>query len=203
MENTHRIIYSSDSFGEYSPYYIIDNDNVKIYFTIRELMENNPQKKYELDIAAVLSLLNFNYILGDRTLIANISKIPWFSKITSEGEVIRKAPFPHNNVQMQDQNVAKKISAYLRRYLYHNGTDNALKSAIEIYRRRQNTETKLYIVNLAGYNNGSIMPQGDGLTHLIAGWSDAIFQYVELVERSHDAMLQSIYEDTDYETYEI
>ena len=45
------------------------------------------------------------------------------------------------------------------------------------------------------------MPEDDGLTHLIAGWSDAIFKFIEVNERSHEVILKSIYENTDYENY--
>ena len=88
-------------------------------------------------------------------------------------------------------------------HFYPNRARGVLRNAVIQYREKLNPQSQLYIFNLAGYSTGSIMPQDDGLTHLIAGWSDAIFKFIEVNERSHDAILKSIYENTDYESYSI
>lgn len=92
---------------------------------------------------------------------------------------------------------------YDSRYPSYNRSRGVLRNAILKYREELNPQAQLYIFNLAGYSTGSIMPEDDGFTHLIAGWSDAIFKFIEVNERSHEAILKSIYENTDYENYTI
>ena len=118
MGDKNKIIYSSSLFGEYSPYCAIVDGKAKIYDTIGDVIRDTPHLKYELDIAAVLSLLNFNYILGDRTLIANVSKVPWHSDITIKGKVIRKPPITHDNNLLDEKIIAKRMYDLLREYLY-------------------------------------------------------------------------------------
>ena len=52
---------------------------------------------------AVLSLINFNYILGDRTLVSNVSRMPW-----------------HWEIGYGRKKIAKKVYEFLRADLYDN-----------------------------------------------------------------------------------
>ncbi len=54
-------------FGEYSPYLYVKDGKAVISDSIGEVISDLGERNVELDVAAVLSLLNFNYILGDRT----------------------------------------------------------------------------------------------------------------------------------------
>ena len=51
MLNSNKITFSSGLVGEYSPYYLIKGNNAKIYNTLKELIEDNSEIRYELDIA--------------------------------------------------------------------------------------------------------------------------------------------------------
>ena len=118
MSDKNRIIYSSGLFGEYSPYYVIKDGKAKIYDTVKEAIKDNQPSNYKLDVAAVLSLLNFNYILGDRTLVSGISKVPWHSDITIEGKVLRRPPIPHDDILLDEDIVAKRMYEILSTHLY-------------------------------------------------------------------------------------
>ena len=125
MDNN-KIIYSSGLFGEFSPYYTVENGKTKIYDTLKKIIEDNPREKWRLDVAAVLSLLNFNYVLGDRTLVKNVWRIPWHSDISARGEVIRRPPIPHDDIVLDAESIAKKVHALLGEALdsivKHHGT---------------------------------------------------------------------------------
>ncbi len=120
MVNNKNIIFSSGLFGEYSPYYAIFNGKAKIFDLIKDVIEYDSQINYNFDISAVLSLLNFGYILGDRTLVAEINKVPWHADITLEGEVIRRPPIPHGDIFLDEEKIAKKMHEILSRYLSEN-----------------------------------------------------------------------------------
>jgi len=47
--------------------------------------------------------------------------------------------------------------------------------------RRKNPACKLYIVDLAGYGN-CMVPENDPNVHLIGGWSEAVFKYINIAK---------------------
>ena len=117
MCRSNSTIYSSGPFGEYSVYYAIIDGRTTIYDTLKEVIEDNHENTWDLDIAAVLSLLNFNYILGDRTLVKNICRVPWHSDVTSEGKVLRRPPIPHDHILLDERAIAKRMYELLCKYL--------------------------------------------------------------------------------------
>jgi asparagine synthase (glutamine-hydrolysing) len=124
-----KVIYSSRLFGEFSPYCTVEGGTAKIYNTLAEVIEDNPRRKWRLDVAAVLSLLNFNYILGDRTLVENVWRVPWHSDITAGGDVIRRAPIPHDDIVLDAESTAKKAHDLLSKAL----TENIVKQHATIW----------------------------------------------------------------------
>jgi len=120
MVNKKNIIFSSGLFGEYSPYYAIFNGKAKIFDLIKDAIEYDSQINYNFDTSAVLSLLNFGYILGDRTLVSEINKVPWHADITLEGNVISRPPIPHDNIFLDEEKIAKKMHEILSKYLSEN-----------------------------------------------------------------------------------
>lgn len=120
MVNNNEIIYSSGLFGEYSPYYAIYNGKAKVFELIKDAIKYDSRINYNFDKAAVLSLLNFGYILGDRTLVSEINKVPWHADITLEGDVICRPPIPHNDILLDEEIIAKKMHEILSGYLSKN-----------------------------------------------------------------------------------
>lgn len=88
-------------FGDFSPYYFFNNDEIITGNTFADLNKLN-KYNWELDISTVLSLINFNYIPGDRTLIKDVFRVPWHSQIT-KNKILRNPPIPHaNNIYSQE-----------------------------------------------------------------------------------------------------
>ena len=107
-------------FGEYSPYLYVKNGKALITDSISEVITTLGHEYLELDVASVLSLLNFNYICGDRTLIKGVSKVPWHSDVRKDGSVIRRAPIPHDSIVLDEIEIAGEMYNLLSKYLLDN-----------------------------------------------------------------------------------
>jgi len=67
----------------------------------------------------------------------------------------------------------------LKKYL---GSSRAtVQSLIDLYRLRVNREVKVYSINLAGYGQSQVRPQGEGV-HLLSGWSEKLFGLIRELE---------------------
>ena len=113
MISDRKVTYSSGLFGEYSPYYTVINGRVKVYDSLRQLIQDNPSEGFELDPVSVLSLINFSHITGDRTLVKGVSRIPWHSDLHEDGTMTRHPPISHGSVKMDEDAVAEKIIEYM------------------------------------------------------------------------------------------
>jgi len=117
VTNDSDIIYSSAIFGECSPYLGIIDGRAVVSSSIKDLIDVTGSGRRSLDMAAVLSLLNYNYIQGDRTLVEEVSRIPWHSDVTASGNIVRKAPLAHGNARATPQEIANKMRVCLQRYI--------------------------------------------------------------------------------------
>jgi hypothetical protein len=68
-----------------------------------------------LDPAAVLSILSFNYCCGDRTLLNEVKRRPWLSKLDEDGDPTLQE-IPSHGTTWQS---ISEIAANLRRLLFH------------------------------------------------------------------------------------
>ena len=117
MTDINEIVYSSKMFGEYSPYLHVKDGKAVISDSISDAISDLGEGNLELDVASVMSLLNFNYILGNRTLVKGISKVPWHSDVKKDGRVIRRLPLPHDSIVLHEKDVAKKMCDLLSKHL--------------------------------------------------------------------------------------
>jgi len=113
MSGNGKVIYSSGLFGEYSPYYTTINGQAKVYDSLRQLIRETPSKDFELDPISVLSLINFGCIVGDLTLVKEVSRIPWHSDLHEDGKVTRHPPISHGSVKMSEDAVAERMIEYM------------------------------------------------------------------------------------------
>jgi len=101
------LIHKSALFGEYSPYWYLKDGKACLCPDFTASVINLDRKI--LDPSAVLSLLNFLYIQGDRTLIQGLNKMPWHSDLLVDGTIVRHAPIPHGNQVMTAQQIADQM----------------------------------------------------------------------------------------------
>jgi len=110
----------TEKFGCFCPYYRQDPSNGRILVSdsLTEAISGIPVGKREIDPVACLALLRFNYILGDRTLIKGISKMPWHAELNIiTGELSRSRPIPHGNRLAQSEEIAAELHQRLRQEL--------------------------------------------------------------------------------------
>jgi hypothetical protein len=71
------------------------------------------EKILSWDLSAILSILSFGYVCGNRTLIQDIKRQPWLSKILPDNSVILETIPPHGLFWEAPQNIAKKLKYLL------------------------------------------------------------------------------------------
>lgn len=69
-------ILRTGQLGGFCPFWTQDQDGVIIADTAEEILQAPPPEKRVIEPAAVLTLLQFNYILGNRTLVKGVYRMP-------------------------------------------------------------------------------------------------------------------------------
>lgn len=65
------------------------------------------------DPAAILSLLSFNYVCGDRTLLGEIARKPWLSRIGPDGEPVLLSIPPQDTIAQSHERIAEQLENLL------------------------------------------------------------------------------------------
>ena len=114
---------STRAFGGFCPYYYRNEETgqVMVGETADEMIDSIPKDRREIDPVACLGLFNFNYPLGDRTLIEGLKRIPWHSTLNGSGMIERNPPIPHGHRLAEPTEIAtslldclqEEISTYL------------------------------------------------------------------------------------------
>lgn len=74
-----------------------------------------------------------------------------------------------------DINCGYNLTTYL-------GSSTAtIQSLIDLYRLRVNRDVKVYSINLAGYEQSQVRPEGQGI-HLLSGWSEKLVSLIRDLE---------------------
>lgn len=123
--NQHDVIKTA-SFGCLSPYYYTDKmGDTYVSDNFPEIVKNIPENQREIDPVAVLELLCFNYILGDRTILKNLQRMPWHAELSTGGKIVRKSPIRHGYKLQEPKQIAKDLIASLKQELlsYINGRE--------------------------------------------------------------------------------
>jgi asparagine synthase (glutamine-hydrolysing) len=102
---------STGNFGVFCPYYYWDEEAHQLVIgdTAEEMIVLIPKKKRILDPVACLSLLRFNYILGDRTLIQGLKRMPWHASLDANGNMERRRPIPHGHRLAEPDQIAAAL----------------------------------------------------------------------------------------------
>jgi hypothetical protein len=64
---------------------------------------------------------------------------------------------------------------------YMGSSKATIQSLVDLYRLRVNKELKVYSINLAGYRQSQVRPEGEG-AHLLSGWSEKLFGLIRELE---------------------
>jgi asparagine synthase (glutamine-hydrolysing) len=106
-------------FGGFCPYWTVVDGQVLVADTAEEIILALPEGKRVIDPVAVLELLQFNYMLGNRTLVQGVQRMPWRATLRGDGVVGRRPPLPHANRYVSPQDVAQTLRELLEEELYN------------------------------------------------------------------------------------
>lgn len=126
LQNTEEI--HTEQFGGFCPYWTIIDGQVLVSDTFENIIQNLPLDRRIVDPVGFLELLQFNYMLGNRTLIRGVHRMPWRSTLRGDGSIERQIPLPHDMCYVPPQKAAKKLRELLVDELY-----NAAKYRNNIY----------------------------------------------------------------------
>lgn len=118
-----RTLRSSDTvvtadFGGFCPYWAVQNGEVIVADTADEIICSLPHDRREIDPVACAEVLWFNYVLGSRTLVRGIQRMPWRATLHADGTVHRRPPIPHGDAESGPEKVALRLRALLEEELY-------------------------------------------------------------------------------------
>ena len=115
LNKTDRV--TTTTFGGFCPYWTIIDGRVFIADTAEEIISALPEDKRILDNAAFLELLQFNYMLGNRTLVQGIKRMPWRAVLSGDGVMERRSPIAHGLQKSPPGAVARRLRELLEEEL--------------------------------------------------------------------------------------
>ncbi len=100
----------SSSLDHRLDYWRVDDDGVvHVEEFAPEMIATIPPDERSIDPVAVLSLLGFNYICLDRTLIQGVQRLPAFSRLRSDGTIEPLALPPYDDCFVPPRQLAKRF----------------------------------------------------------------------------------------------
>lgn len=100
---------STAPIGGFCPYWMRHEDDIFVADTAGKLADLVPVEHRIIDPVSVLALLQFNYMLGDRTLVSGVHKMLPRAVLAGTGEVRRFAPIPHGMRREARSSVAARF----------------------------------------------------------------------------------------------
>jgi len=101
------------NFGGFCPYWAIIDGRVVVADTAEEIFSAVPAEGRRIDPVAFFELLEFNYILGNRTLLQGVSRMPWRATLRGDGTVERRPPIEHGVRSVSVREAAEKLHGLL------------------------------------------------------------------------------------------
>lgn len=103
----------TDAFGVFCPYWRATDDGVIVADNASDIISKMPSESRVIDPTAVLELLQFNHVLGGRTLVEGISRMPWRASLLADGRLTKHPPLPHGDVAMTPDRAAIRFQELL------------------------------------------------------------------------------------------
>lgn len=111
---------SSDMLGNCYPYWWRDETGIRVSQWASDAFPQVAPERRTVDPVAVLSMLGFEYICQDRTVVQGVHRLPWLSTLHPNGEVTYAEAPPHGDEVTDPDDLAQRFyDAYrkeLRRY---------------------------------------------------------------------------------------
>ncbi len=106
------------NFGDFCPYWTLIDGQVVVADTAEEIFSAVPFEKRRVDPVAFFELLEFNYILGNRTILQGVSRMPWRSTLRGDGTLERRPPIEHGTRQVAAPESAQTLRELLEEELH-------------------------------------------------------------------------------------
>jgi hypothetical protein len=107
-------VFTTGGLGSFCPYYWISADSgVYLADTAKEIIEVVPGDQRFLDPVACLELVDFGYLLGTRTLVRGVGRLPYRATICSDGTITRHAAIPHGTIRADPKQIAEELRGAL------------------------------------------------------------------------------------------
>lgn len=99
----------SNHLGAFNPFYFKDQNGFKFDQSFKGII-NKYNEPIELDVTAIVSVLNKHYILGDRTLIKGIKRSPWMAYPDKKNSAWKFHKLPaHGSERKTAEEVSEKV----------------------------------------------------------------------------------------------
>ncbi len=108
---------TTDVLGGFCPFWTVIDGAVVISETAEELFDAVPADRRAIDPAAVLELLQFNHLLGDRTVVCGVRRMPWNASLDGRGRLVRRPPPSHGTTVGSARAVGLRLAELLREEL--------------------------------------------------------------------------------------
>lgn len=105
---------TTSHLGGPSPYWTWIDGAVVVSDTAAPLFASLPAAARVVDPVAVAQLLEFNYMLGERTLVQSVKRMPWRATLRGDGSILREPPIPHQRRRIPPSEAAVALANLLR-----------------------------------------------------------------------------------------
>jgi asparagine synthase (glutamine-hydrolysing) len=96
-------------------YYVVPaQDGCLLCSTFAEAIEHIPEDRRLLDPVALMSLMQYGYVCGNRTLVRGLSRLPLHSTIDSQGRIETVRQLPHGVGSASPSEIAARLLDLLR-----------------------------------------------------------------------------------------
>jgi asparagine synthase (glutamine-hydrolysing) len=109
IEVTGERVYHTANICDNCLYVVKAEDKCVLCSRFDEAIAYLPEKNRLLDPVGLLSLLQFGYLCGDRTLVQGLTRLPLHSSIDSQGVITRRQQIPHSCRQILPEVAAKEL----------------------------------------------------------------------------------------------
>jgi asparagine synthase (glutamine-hydrolysing) len=105
---------TTTTFGGFCPYYARVDGRTLVASTFDAIAPALPADRRTVDATGFLQLLQFNHLLGQRTLVRGLQRMPWRATLTADGSLRRRPPLPHGQRTLTPAAAAATLYELLR-----------------------------------------------------------------------------------------
>lgn len=115
LNNNYNPLIYHNYLGSYYPLFRV-NEPKELFHSMKTLLISSEHKDYEFDEVAIVEIILKSYILGDRTIVKGVKRLPWLCH--AENGVLKYSAIPrHGEIRMSTEEIAERFSDLFEREL--------------------------------------------------------------------------------------